>query len=116
MSVCFFHDVKNEDELLSLFNQGRWDKEIYDYLIDILVTTKEEKEYMVLPYDPVELFEMEAYLIEKNELLKLIFWDVQNSGIQDGWKFIMDKKKSEVLDLLVDRISEKYQSLLRLIK
>lgn len=109
--LCFCPEVKNEDELILLFKQGRWDKEIFKYLIEIM----SENESKILKYDPLELFEMQANISDENELLCLQFWDSSNSGIYENWKYTMNKKQRELFDLFVIRIREIYQLLLKLV-
>ncbi len=114
MSLCFCPDVKNENELLLMVNQGKWDKDIYNYLIEIMSEQKNKK----LRYKPVELFEMQARLLDDNELLNYEFWDASMSGIYDNkkWKYYMNKIQREIFDIFVLRITEAYESLLKLVE
>lgn len=99
MSLCFCPDVKNEDELLTMLKQGRWDKDIYDYLAEIM----SEQENKKLSYAPVELFEMQANLLDQNDLLCYQFWNASESGIynEKKWKYFMSKEQREIFDLFV---------------
>lgn len=109
--LCFCPRVKNEDELLRLLEQGNWDKRIFEYLIEVM----SEKPDKVLPYDPVELFEMQADVSDENKLLCLQFWNKRESGIYENWRYTMNKKQQELFDLFVIRIREIYQSLQKLV-
>jgi hypothetical protein len=110
--LCFCPTVKNEDELLRFLKQGRWDRDIFEYLIEIM----SEKENKSLDYDPIELFEMQAKMTDDNELLCFYFWNKEESGIYQNWKWTINKKQEEFFDLFVIRIREIYQALQKLVK
>ena len=75
-----------------------------------------EKENKVLDYKPTELFEMQARLLNENELLSLQFWNVYESGIYEKNRYTMNKKQREFFDLFASRIQEIYKSLLKLVQ
>ncbi|WP_313563577.1 hypothetical protein [Ruminiclostridium cellobioparum] len=109
--LCFCPDVKNEDELIEMLKQGRWDRDIFEYLIETM-SGKEEK---VLDYRPVELFEMQARLIDENELLCLQFWNKGESGVYENFRYSLNNKQKELFDLFVIRINEIYDLLKNLV-
>lgn len=111
MGLMFCPEIKNEDELLYLLKQGKFDKSIFEYLVDIML----EKENKILDYDPVELFEMQAQLLEDNELLSFQFWNIDESGVYERNRYTINKKQRELFQLFRDRIREIYQTLLKLV-
>lgn len=109
--LCFSPDVKNEDELLKLLKQGSWDKDIFEYLIEIMA----DKDNKLLDYDPVDLFEMQATLKDENELLNFQFWNIDESGIYENRRYTLNQKQREFFDLFVLRIRDIYQLLQKLV-
>lgn len=108
---CFCPNVKNEDELISMIRLGFYDDSIYRYLIEIML----DEDSKILRYDPVDLFELQATLIDENELLCLSFWDKDKSGIYSNFKYNLSDKQEEIFDLFVLRINRIYESLKSLI-
>lgn len=108
---CFNLNCKNEDELILMLKEGKFDKEIFDYLIEVMV----EEEGKVLRYPPTELFEIQSDLSERDELLHLQFWDIDNSGISVGFRVTINDKQRELFDLFVTRINEIYKTLIKLV-
>lgn len=111
MGLMFCPEVKNEDELLHLLKEGKFDKSIFEYLVEVML----ERESKILEYDPVEIFEMQALLLEDNELLNFQFSNIDESGIYEKNRFVINEKQREIFKLFGDRIREIYAILQRLV-
>jgi hypothetical protein len=102
--LCFCPEVKNEEELIKLLENGKWDKDIFEYLIK----TMKERDNKLLEYNPIDFFEMQASLLDENKLLCLSFWNKEDSGIYNNFRYVMNKKQEEFFDMFVVRIQEIY--------
>lgn len=110
--LCFCPEVKNEEELIKLLEDGKWDKDIFECLINVM----KDSENKLLNNNPVDYFEMQALMADENEMLNLSFYNKGDSGVYNKYRFVMNKKQEEFFDAFVGRIQEIYGMLKGLIE
>lgn len=100
---CFCPVVENVKELRDKLEQGFWDFDIEDYLKEL-----KELDMDLTKYNPAEFFEMQADINSTGEFLCMQFWDKSESGVYDGFKYILSAEQEQFFNMFVKKINYIY--------
>ena len=100
---CFCPVVANTKELINKLSEGLWDSSIEGHFRDL-----EELDMDLTKYYPTEFFEMQAEIENTGEFLCMQFWDKNESGVYDGFKYTLSAEQEQFFDMFVKKINNIY--------